>query len=424
MPALGGLGIAVAWQVAATLAAPGLRLMLRRRVGRGKEIASRLPERRGIEASPRPPGRLIWIHAASVGETVSVIPVLEALRDRAVTVLMTTGTVASARLLLQRCPDALHRFVPLDVPRWVGRFLDHWRPDAAAFLESELWPNMLAACRRRGVRLMLLNGRMSDRSQAGWARAPGFARRVVGAFDSVWAQSDADAQRLRSLGAHEITSPGNLKFAAAPLPADAAELARLGALLGDRPRWLAASTHPGEETIAAAIHRRLLPMYPALLTAIAPRHPDRGPAIAAELGASRRGAGQDPPEGGLWVADGLGEMGLLYRLFPTVFVGKSLSAEGGGQNPLEPARLGCSLAAGPAMANQAGAAAILTRAGGLVTVADEAALAAWVDLQLRDATARQAAGRAAQAAAGADADLPRRAAEALLAMTDRSRGAG
>jgi 3-deoxy-D-manno-octulosonic-acid transferase len=353
-----------------------------------------------------------------------VIPVLEALRDRAVTVLMTTGTVASARLLLQRCPDALHRFVPLDVPRWVARFLDHWRPDAAAFLESELWPNMLAAGRRRGVPLMLLNGRLSARSQAGWARAPGFARRVVGAFDSVWAQSDADAERLRSLGGHAVTSPGNLKFAAAPLPADAAELARLGALLGDRPRWLAASTHPGEEAIAAAIHRRLLPDHPALLTGIAPRHPDRGPAIAGDLGAPRRGAGQDPPEGGLWVADGLGEMGLLYRLFPTVFIGKSLSADGGGQNPLEPARLGCSLAAGPAMANQADAAAILTRAGGLVTVADEAALAAWVDLQLRDPRARQAAGQAAQAAAGADADLPRRAAEALLAMSDQGRRAG
>ena len=415
-PVTDGLGIAIAWRVAATLAAPGLRLMLRRRVARGKEIANRLPERRGIEASPRPPGRLIWIHAASVGETVSVIPVLEALRDRAVTVLMTTGTVASARLLLQRCPDALHRFVPLDVPRWVARFLDHWRPDAAAFLESELWPNMLAAARQRGVRMLLLNGRMSARSQAGWARAPGFARRVVGAFDSVWAQSDADAERLRSLGGHEVTSPGNLKFAAAPLPADTAELARLGALLGDRPRWLAASTHPGEEAIAAAVHRRLRPQHPGLLTAIAPRHPDRGPAIAAELDAPRRGAGQDPPDGGLWIADGLGEMGLLYRLFPTVFVGKSLSAEGGGQNPLEPARLGCSLAAGPAMANQAGAAAILTRVGALATVADEAALAAWVDLQLRDAATRDATGRAAQAVAGADADLPRRAAEVLLAM--------
>ncbi len=411
-----GAALAFAWRVAGTLAEPGLRAMLRRRVGRGKELAERLPERRGIDGAQRPPGALIWLHAASVGETVSLLPVLDALRPGPASVLVTTGTVTSARLLAQRCPGVLHRFVPLDVPRWAARFLDHWRPDAAAFLESELWPNLLAACQARGVRLMLLNARLSVRSQAGWARAPRFARRVLGAFDAVWAQSDADAARLLALGARNVSSPGNLKFAAPALPADAAELARLSAALGDRPRWLAASTHPGEEAIAAAVHRRLLPGHPGLLTAIAPRHPDRGPGIAASLGAACRSAGEEPPHGGLWVADGLGELGLLYRLFPIVFVGKSLGGNAGGQNPLEPARLGCALAAGPAMANQAEAAAVLARAGGLATVADEAALAAWVDAGLRDPAGRAAAGHAAQAAASADADLPARAAAALLAM--------
>ncbi len=404
------------WHGAATLLAPGLRVMLRRRLVRGKELPGRLAERRGIDPTPRPPGRLIWLHAASVGETMSALPVIEALQAGAATILVTTGTVAAAGLLAQRCPGVMHRFVPLDVPRWVGRFLDHWRPDAAAFLESEMWPNLLAASQARGVRLMLLNGRLSTRSQAGWARAPGFGRRVVGAFDVVWAQSDADAARLQALGARCVRSPGDLKFAAAPLPVDPAALARLGAQLGDRPRWLAACTHPGEEAIAAAVHHRLAPSHPGLLTAIAPRHPDRGPAVAAELGAGRRGAGDDPPPGGLWVADGLGEMGLLYRLFPAVFMGKSLDAEGGGHNPLEPARFGCALATGPAMAYHANATAVMTRAGGLATVGNEAALAEWVDAMLRDPAARQAAGRAARAVASADADLPRRAADALLAM--------
>ncbi len=298
----------------------------------------------------------------------------------------------------------------------MARFLDHWQPDAAAFLESEMWPNLLAASRRRGVRLMLLNGRLSARSQAGWARAPKFARRVVGAFDVVWAQSDADADRLRALGARNVSSPGNLKFAAAPLPADPAELARLRDLLGDRPRWLAANTHPGEEAMAAAVHQRLAPLHPGLLTAIAPRHPDRGPPVAAELQAPRRGAGDDPPSSGVWIADGLGEMGLLYRLFPAVFVGKSLVTDGGGQNPLEAARLGCALVAGPSMENQADAAAILTQAGGLKTVGDVDELAAWVDATLRDPAARHTAGHAAQSAASADADLPQRAAAALLAL--------
>ena len=411
-----GVLLAATWQIAATCAAPGLRLMLHRRIARGKEIPGRLAERFGIDPTPRPPGKLLWVHAASVGETVSMLPVLDALRGRPATVLVTTGTVASARLLLQRRPDILHRFVPLDVPRWAARFLDHWRPDAAAFLESELWPNLLAACRERGVRLMLLNARLSARSHAGWARAPGFARRILGVFDLIWAQSDADAARLSALGARRVTSPGNLKFAAPSLPADPAELARLAAQLGERPRWLAASTHAGEEAIAAAVHRRLLPHHPELLTAIAPRHPERGPSLAAELSAPRRGAGDDPPGEGLWIADGLGEMGLLYRLFPSVFVGKSLLPGGGGQNPLEPARLGCALAAGPAMANQADAASVLTQAGGLTTVADEAALAEWVGSMLRDPAARAAAGQAARAAASADAGLPARAADALLSL--------
>ena len=408
-------GLEAGWWLAATIAAPALRVMLRRRVARGKEIADRLPERRGLDTMPRPAGRVIWVHAASVGETLSVIPVLEALRQHPVTVLVTTGTVTSARLLQQRCPGTLHRFVPLDVPGWVNRFLDHWRPDAAAFLESELWPNMLRACGRRAIPLMLLNGRLSARSQAGWARAPTFARQVVGAFDTVWAQSDADAGRLRSLGARNVTSPGNLKFAASPLPTDPNEFARLNACLTG-PRWLAASTHEGEEAIAAAVHHRLAVSHPGLVTAIAPRHPDRGPAIAAELDALRRGAGDDPPAQGLWIADGLGEMGLLYRLFPTVFVGKSLSGDGGGQNPLEPARFGCALAAGPAMENQADATAALAHAGGLTTVADEFALAEWVDAMVRNPAARAAAGRAACSAAAADAGLPQRAANTLIGM--------
>ena len=420
MPAVGGgqAGglLAVAWHAAATLSAPGLRLMLRRRVRRGKELPARLAERRGIDPTPRPAGRLVWLHAASVGETVSAMPVIEHLRASSVTVLVTTGTVASATLLEQRCPGVLHRFVPLDVPQWAARFLQHWQPNAAAFLESEIWPNLLAASHRRGVKLMLLNGRLSARSHAGWARVPGFARRLFGLFDVAWAQSEADAGRLRALGARAVQSPGNLKFAAPPLPVDAAALARLGEQLGDRPRWLAACTHPGEEAIAAAVHHRLAAAHPGLLTVVAPRHPDRGPAVAAELQAARRGAGDPPPAGGIWVADGLGEMGLLYRLVPTVFVGKSLVADGGGQNPLEPARFGCALACGPSMANQAEAAALLARSGGLAEVADEAALADWVDAALRNPAARSAAGQAAQAVASADADLPRRAADALLAL--------
>ncbi len=412
------------WAGAASAAAPALRCWLRLRLRRGKEIAGRLEERRGQERQPRPAGRLLWLHAASVGETVSILPVLSALAARApgLTLLVTTGTVTSAELLASRMGHqaaVLHRFVPLDVPAWTRRFLDHWRPDAAVFVESELWPNLLDACRRRGIPLMLVNARLSARSFARWARLPGFARHVLGGFTLIQAQTEADAVRLRSLGAASVTAPGNLKFAAPSLPVDAAMLADLRAQLAGRPIWLAASTHPGEEALVFAVHRDLAVAHPGLLTIVAPRHPERGARLVAEAGdvtIARRGAGDGPPEAGIWLADTLGELGLWYRLARIAFVGRSLLPPGGGQNPLEPARLGCAIAVGPYTDNFLTPMQSLADAGALQRVADAAALARWVDAMLRDPAARDAMGRAAEAAASRDADLPDRTAAALLGL--------
>ncbi|HEY0183065.1 MAG TPA: 3-deoxy-D-manno-octulosonic acid transferase, partial [Rhodopila sp.] len=418
--------LANGWSIAATLLAPALRLNLRRRAARGKEIAARLPERRGIDPTPRPAGRLIWMHAASVGETISILPVLEALRHRA-KVLLTTGTVTSQALLDQRIPehglagDVLPRFAPLDVPAWVGRFLAHWRPDAACFVESELWPNQLAACQAMGIPLMLVNARMSDRSFGYWQHVPGFARRVLGGFARVQARGEQDAERLKALGATHVESPGDLKFAAPPLPVDSVEMARLSKLLAGRPVWLAASTHAGEEALIAAAHRALVSAYPGLLTIIAPRHPDRGVALAAELGAPRRAARQDPPPGeGIWIADTLGELGLWYRLAPIAFVGRSLVGPGGGQNPLEPARLGCAIAVGPHTGNFADHVALLNDVGGLVEVADTAGLVRFVAGMLDDPDARRRLGEHAAACIRRHADLPDRTADALLSLLARA----
>ncbi len=414
------------WASIGRLAAPALRALLRHRAARGKEIAARLPEREGIDGTPRPPGRLLWLHAASMGESQSVLPLLPGLLAAAdVTVLMTTGTVTSAAFLAARLPGlgdgrALHRFVPLDVPAWAGRFLDHWRPDAAAFVESELWPNLLRACLARRIPLMLVNARMSARSARGWGRAPGFARLVVGAFDRVHPQSAADAARLVMLGARGLQPAGNLKLAAPPLPVDQAEWAALRAQLGTRPVWLAASTHPTEEAVAAQVHHALAPRHPGLLTIIAPRHPERGPALAAVLGAPRRGAGEGPPDEGLWIADTMGELGLLYRLAPIAFVGRSLVPQGGGQNPLEPARLGVAIAMGPHTGNFADAVLRLSEAGALTTVADAAALGSWVDAMLRDPVRRAAAAEAGRGAADGEAALPGRVAAVLLSLLDPS----
>lgn len=411
------------WAGLATAASPGLRLWLRRRVAQGKEVPGRLDERRGIDPTPRPPGRVLWLHAASVGETASVLPLLPPLLDgdAALSIVFTTGTVTGARLLGQRLEPAqqgrvIHRFVPLDVPGWGRRFLDHWRPDAATFVESEIWPNLLAACRARKIPLMLLNGRMSDRSFARWRRMPGLARSLLADFASIQARSPADADRFRALGARQVEAPGDLKLAAPPLPVDWIELQRLQALLAGRPVWLAASTHPGEEALIFTVHRMLAEAHPGLLTIVAPRHPERGPAIAAEaapLPMARRASGDDPPAEGIWLADTLGEMGLWYRLAPIAFVGRSLLPPGGGQNPLEPARLGCAVAVGPHTGNFSEHVALLRQVGALEVVRDAPALARFVGDLLGNRQRCAAIGRRATAALQAQDDVISHSADAL-----------
>jgi 3-deoxy-D-manno-octulosonic-acid transferase len=419
-----------AWAGAAAAAAPLLRPYLRRRAERGKEIAARRAERQG-EGANRPPGRLLWLHAASVGETLSLLPLLEALAERApdLRMLVTTGTVTSAALLAQRLPPALaprveHRFAPLDVPRWVDRFLSGWRPDAGALVESELWPNLIRAARRRRIPLALVNARLSERSARRWKRwAPGLARELLSSVSPVLAQTPADAARLGALGAPLALCLGNLKDAAAPLPVDADELGRLRAVLAGRPVFLAASTHPGEEATALDAHRRLVATrFPDLLTVIAPRHAHRGPAVAAEakgLAVARRAAGETPgPETAVYVADTMGELGLFYRLASLCLVGGSLVPHGG-QNPLEPARLGCPILLGPHTANFAEAVARLLAAGGALRVEGNdpgAALAAVAADVLSERERARAMADAAAATVAAAEGLPGQMADALLRL--------
>jgi 3-deoxy-D-manno-octulosonic-acid transferase len=412
------------WAGVTTLASPALRLLLRYRVTRGKEIAFRLAERRGIDATPRPPGRLLWLHAASVGETMSILPILSAVGEMApdLTVVLTTGTVTSANLIRQRLPGmglaarVLHRFAPLDVPAWAGRFLDHWQPNAAAFVESELWPNILTACRTRAVPAALINARMSARAYAAWSRAPWAARLVLGGFVRIRARGEEDATRLRSLGAGQVEVVGDLKLAASILPAAPAVLRDMTERLAGRPIFLAASTHPGEETLIQTVHDALRPFHPGLLTIIVPRHPERGPELAEMLNAPRRQLGQPPPDEGVWVADTLGELGLWYRLGQVVFVGRSLVAPGGGQNPLEPARLGRAIAIGPHTDNFTGHVALLRAAGALEVTNDVQALTRFAGTMLADPDARRQMGDRARAAVKASGNLAVDTARTLMEL--------
>jgi 3-deoxy-D-manno-octulosonic-acid transferase len=399
------------YATATTLAQPALRRMLRRRAAAGKEFLSRLQEREGITSVARPAGKLVWLHAASVGETMSVLPVLHALAGR-INILLTTGTVTSAKLAQARLPEgAIHQFVPLDVPGWVEAFLTHWRPDVAVFLESELWPNLLRGCDAHNIPRLLLNARMSAKSARNWQRIPATARKLLGGFSAVLAQSTSDAEKFRGLGV-DVQEWGNLKFFAAPLPVDDAALAALRRQIPG-PAWLAASTHPGEEELCARAHEQLLSQFPDLITIIAPRHPERGAAVSALCGnAPRRALGQAPEPAKIYVADTLGELGLFFRATPFAFIGNSLAGFGG-HNIIEPALLGRPVICGPHLENFEEAAALLRNVGMLAEVSNADTLARAVAHWL---TTPPDGAAAAACFAGA-AQLPLRVAGLIMAQT-------
>lgn len=382
----------VLYGAAARLSGPVLRAHLRRRAKHGKEDPRRLTERFGCATVMRPDAPLVWFHAASVGESLSLLPLLNALTDRepALHILVTTGTRSSADLLRERLPhQALHQYVPLDHPAWVARFLDHWRPEVALFVESELWPNLLRQTQRRGVPTGLLNARMSDRSFARWQRWPGLIRPLMGGLSLCLAQSPAQAERMAALGAPDAWSPGNLKAAAPPAQPDPAARAHLAAAIGERPHWLAASTHPGEEAITADAHAALVERVPNLLTLIVPRHPQRGEAIARKLrqrgiNVARRSQNDKlTSETGIYLADSLGELPLFYSLSDIAFIGGSLTLHGG-HNPIEAAHYSCAILHGPDMANVADIATALADEGAATTVTDAGDLANAVETRLAE----------------------------------------
>jgi 3-deoxy-D-manno-octulosonic-acid transferase len=392
------------YRLVSLAAAPTLApRFLRWRLSRGKENAARLAERFGEASRPRPPGPLIWLHGASVGEMLAVIPLIERLRAKDFAVLMTSGTVTSAALAEQRLPaGAVHQFVPLDAPQFVTRFLDHWRPDLALFVESDLWPNLILTCAERDIPMILVNGRLSERSFKRWRILPQVIAALLARFDLCLAQSTGDAQRYGQLGAPRISNIGNLKLDVPAPPADPPTLSKLTGIVLTRSVIAAASTHPGEEDEIITAHRQLRAKHPMLLTIIAPRHPERGPAVAeaaksAGLSVALRSHGDLPkPEVDVFVADTLGELGLIYRLAPIVFMGGSLASRGG-QNPIEAIRLGAAIVHGPHVWNFAEIYQSLDAAHGAQLVADQGALTDCLSLWLVNPGARKAVADAAAA---------------------------
>ena len=371
-----------AYRLFLTAAEPLTALLLRQRLVRGKEIDERLCERRGESRLSRPDGPLVWLHGASVGELMSVLPLIERISGRGLNLLVTSGTVTSSEIAAQRTPPGvIHQFLPLDVPRFVERFLDRWQPQLALFVESDLWPNLLIETARRDIPMVLLNARLSERSFRRWQRLPQFIGHLLQGFDLCLARTRADAERLTRLGGRKVVVSGNLKLDVPAPPADPDALAALEHAIGARPVMAAASTHPGEDELVIAAHKRLRASAPGLLTLIAPRHPERGAQIAglvraAGLNAAMRSQNELPDATtDIYVADTMGELGLIYRLAPVVFIGGSLIPHGG-QNPIEAAKLGAAIVHGPHVANFQELYGELDAAHGAELVADGDRLAA------------------------------------------------
>lgn len=408
----------IAYRLMTRVLEPLAPRLLDARVKQGKEDRRRVDERLGIAGCPRPAGDLVWLHGVSVGETLSLLPVVERFRKLRpdLTLLVTSGTLTSAELLARRLPpEVIHQFAPVDGPAAVTRFLDHWRPGLGIFVESELWPNLLTAAQARGVKLALVSARITEKTAEGWGRAPGMARRILSSFDRVMPQDEASASRLEALGAR---SDGlvNLKLSGGPLPHDTAAFSHLSAAIGDRPVVVAASTHPGEEL---AIVHALDDLGDRICLILVPRHPERGVEVATAL--TREGyrfvlrsrGGTLGPDTDLYVADTLGELGLFLRLADVVIMGGSFGsslglAPVGGHNPLEPARLGKPLIAGPDAANWATVTTDLQAAGALSVIETPADLSGIIAALLADPAAARAMGdRARRAAVDAGSGLDR-----------------
>lgn len=355
------------YRAATGLLEPLAPAVLASRARKGKEDPTRIAERLGRAEAARPDGPLVWLHGASVGESLSILPLVERLRAERpeVTVLVTSGTTTSAALLAKRLPaGAIHQYIPVDAPGAARRFIARWKPSLAVFVESELWPNLLLEAKAAGARLALVSAKLSDRSFASWKKRPDTARQLLSGFDLILAQDARAHERFETLGA-QVAGEADLKFGAAPLPSAASDVSFV------RPPLLIASTHPGEDEITLDAIAALPDRPPVVL---APRHVERGPAIvelakARGLTASLRSQSNDAAD--ILIADTLGEMGLWFRLAGTSVIAGSLLPSIGGHNPLEAARLDCPAISGPFVDNWTSAFAGLEAAAGVVMTSPE-----------------------------------------------------
>ena len=356
-----------------------IRRYINKRKKIGKEDIKRFNERIGRPKMSRPQGRLIWLHGASVGESISMLPLINRLLELYpdVHVMVTTGTTTSAEVMAKRLPErAFHQYLPIDNPVFTTRFIRHWQPTIALWFESEFWPAMLSSIKRKNIPLILINGRISNKSFKRWQQFDFIIKELLACFTACLGQSEEDAYRLRVLGAKDAMCLGNLKYAGLPIPVDAAKKEEILRQIGNRPLWLASSTHSDEEFKIGRFLKELQQKHPNLLTIIAPRHPNRGKEIQEKLQqdyglqVALRSAGEAiEPQTDVYVADTIGEMGIWYEISPIVFIGGSLIPHGG-QNFMEPSRCRDAVIVGPHMHNFTDAMNRAKHADGIIQVND------------------------------------------------------
>lgn len=391
---------------------PGI---LQRRASKGKEDSARIGERLGTVSIVRPVGTLVWLHGASIGESMVALSVAEHMRARAphLQFLFTSGTKTSADLIATKLKvgDA-HCYVPVDIPSATRAFIAGWSPDLAVFVEGEIWPNLIMAARKAGIPTALINARMTTKSVANWARRKAAAHYLFNGFDLVLPADERTKTGLSRLRSKAIGQAGNLKLASAPPHIDAAALVQLRLAITGRPVWLAASTHAGEDKVLIMAHNALMMAAPNALLILAPRHPERANDVEVDCRIAgivpmRRSKGQVPAaHDPIWLWDTMGELGLAMSLAPVTFMGGSIVPGVGGHNPVEPAQVGSAIVSGAAVHNFDGLYQELEDEGG-ARIIDEA---------MSD--------RIAMAIAGLIGDTEQRDKEIAAARAVVARGAG
>jgi len=335
-------------------------IILRIRIYKQKEDENRYKEKLCIIKKKKPQGKLVWFHAASVGELLSIIPLLEKLEKikEIKSILLTTNTLSSSKVFEKKIKSKkiIHQFFPFDKDIFTKKFLSHWLPDLVIFVESEIWPNFIFNIKNRKIPLILLNARITTKTYLRWKKIPNFAKSIFSSFDTCLSQNKETEKYLKNFGVKKIKNLGNLKFSSSSSFSSDKLDRKISKIFQYKKIWCAASTHNGEEVFCGKTHIELKKRLKNVILIIIPRHIHRAKEIVKELKevnlkiclyTNKSKFNRDTD---ILLVDTFGETQKFFNISKSVFIGGSLINHGG-QNPIEPTRMGCSIYHGPHVNN-------------------------------------------------------------------------